>query len=82
MGRKQSVAQVLVVDDDADIRTLLQIALERDGHHVDAASGGTAGLAALREPERERPVVILDVQMPYVDGWQVLGEIRGDEHAA
>ena len=46
------MATVLVVDDDADIRTLLQIALERDGHRVDGAPGGTAGLAALREPER------------------------------
>ena len=74
------MSAVLVVDDDADIRTLLQIALERDGHRVEAASGGTAGLAALRAPGRERPVVILDVQMPDLDGWQVLGEIRGDEH--
>jgi DNA-binding response OmpR family regulator len=70
---------VLVVDDDPDIRTLLQIALERDGHVVDAAESGTAGLAALRRTPGERPVVILDVQMPDRDGWEVLGEIRQDE---
>ena len=69
---------VLVVDDDPDIRMLLQIALERDGHDVEGAPGGTAGLAALRTPGRARPVVILDVQMPDLDGWQVLGEIRAD----
>ena len=73
------MSAVLVVDDDPDIRTLLQIALERDGHQVEGAPGGNAGLAALRTPGRERPVVILDVQMPDLDGWQVLGEIRADE---
>jgi DNA-binding response OmpR family regulator len=73
------MSSVLVVDDDADIRTLLQIALERDGHLVEAAPGGTAGLAALRAAGRDRPVVILDVQMPDLDGWHVLGEIRADE---
>jgi DNA-binding response OmpR family regulator len=73
------MSAVLVVDDDPDIRTLLTIALERDGHQVEGAAGGTAGLAALRQPGRERPVVILDVQMPDLDGWEVLTEIRGDE---
>ena len=73
------MSAVLVIDDDPDIRTLLQIALERDGHRVVGAPGGTAGLAALRDPAAERPVVILDVQMPDLDGWQVLGEIRRDE---
>ena len=73
------MSSILVIDDDPDIRTLLQIALEREGHAVEGAPGGSAGLAALREPGRERPVVILDVQMPDLDGWHVLGEIRGDD---
>ncbi len=73
------MADVLVVDDDPDIRSLLQIALERDGHDVDTAPGGTAGLEALRNRPDRRPVVILDVQMPDLDGWQVLTEIRRDE---
>jgi DNA-binding response OmpR family regulator len=73
------VTDVFVVDDDPDIRALLQIALERDGHRVDAAPNGTAGLAALRERRAGPPVVILDVQMPDLDGWQVLGEIRRDD---
>jgi CheY-like chemotaxis protein len=73
------MTDVFVVDDDPDIRTLLQIALERDGHVVAAAPNGTAGLAALREDPGRARVVILDVQMPDLDGWQVLGEIRRDE---
>jgi CheY-like chemotaxis protein len=73
------MSSVLVVDDDPDIRMLLQIALERDGHDVECAQGGTAGLAALHTPGRARPVVILDVQMPDLDGWQVLRQIRADE---
>ena len=73
------MSAVLVIDDDPDIRALLQIALERDGHNVVAAPGGTAGLDALRRSDAARPVVILDVEMPDLDGWQVLSEIRRDE---
>jgi CheY-like chemotaxis protein len=73
------MTDVLVVDDDPDIRTLLQIALEHDGHRVEAAASGTEGLAALRETVADRPVVVLDVQMPDLDGWQVLDQIREDE---
>lgn len=74
------MAHVLVVDDDADIRSLLELALGLHGHEAVTASGGGAALDALRSDSlRDQcPVVVLDVQMPDLDGWQVLEAIRTD----
>jgi CheY-like chemotaxis protein len=73
------MATVLVVDDEADIRDIVRINLERDGHRVLTAAAGPEGLELVR---RERPdLVILDVMMPGLDGWQVLTSIKGEaEH--
>lgn len=68
---------MLVVDDEPDIRELVRMNLEMDGHRVVTAVDGPDGLIAL---ERERPdVVLLDVMMPGLDGWQVLGLIKAGE---
>ncbi|MBV8692913.1 MAG: response regulator [Actinobacteria bacterium] len=73
------MATVLVVDDEPDIRDIVRINLERDGHRVLTADGGPEGLEIVR---RERPdLVILDVMMPGLDGWEVLTSIKGEsEH--
>jgi DNA-binding response OmpR family regulator len=69
-----SAARVLVVDDDADIRGLVRTLLERAGAVVYDAPDGRDGL---REFHARRPdLVILDVSMPAMDGWQVLDRIR------
>jgi DNA-binding response OmpR family regulator len=69
-----SAARVLVVDDDADIRGLVRTLLERAGAVVYEAPDGREGL---REFHGRRPdLVILDVSMPVMDGWQVLDRIR------
>ena len=75
------MADVLVVDDDDDIRMLLELALSLEGHTVATASGGGPALEALRGGDLSRgmPVVVLDVQMPDLDGWQVLEAMRADE---
>ena len=71
---------VLVVDDDADIRTLIATALRLEGWTVAEADGGIAGLDHLRSSiERPPDVVVLDVQMPDLDGWEVLGQVRATE---
>jgi DNA-binding response OmpR family regulator len=68
------MVSVLVVEDDADIRSLLGIALEADGHEPIFAEDGAAGL---REFYEHRPdVVILDIGLPGRDGWTVLERIR------
>jgi DNA-binding response OmpR family regulator len=69
-----SAAKVLVVDDDEDIRSLLRLLLERAGAVVFEAPDGRDGL---REFHARRPdLVILDVSMPEIDGWQMLDRIR------
>jgi CheY-like chemotaxis protein len=67
---------VLVVDDDAVNRVLLSRALERDGHHVRAVANGLEALQALHDGPFD--CVLLDVLMPEMDGYQLLGEIRND----
>ena len=66
--------RVLVVDDDDDIRNLVRTLLERTGAEVRDAPNGRDGL---REFHGWRPdLVILDVNMPELDGWAVLERIR------
>jgi len=68
------VSHILVVDDDPDIRSLVKILLERTGASVFEAADGKS---ALREFHARRPdLVVLDVQLPEMDGWQVLARIR------
>ena len=66
--------RVLVVDDDEDIRHLLRELLERAGYAVDAAENGRAGLRLLFA--NSPSLVILDVSMPELDGYQTLERIR------
>jgi DNA-binding response OmpR family regulator len=69
-----SAARVLVVDDDDDIRALVRTLLERAGAVVYEAPDGRDGM---REFHAHRPdLVILDVSMPELDGWQMLDRIR------
>jgi two-component system response regulator MprA len=74
------MTDIVLVDDDPDIRMLVRMALELDGHRVVAAANGHEGLEFLRASVAagDRPVVVLDVQMPDIDGWEVLGTIRSD----
>lgn len=69
-----SDSRVLVIDDDGDIRGLVVTLLERAGIAVRAAPNGRDGL---REFHSWRPdLVVLDVSMPELDGWNVLDRIR------
>jgi DNA-binding response OmpR family regulator len=67
-------ARVLVVDDDADIRGLLRELLERASYDVVEAANGRDGLRALYGSSPD--LVLLDVSMPELDGWQTLERIR------
>ena len=67
-------ASVLVVDDDPDVRALVSTLLGRAGYQVTEAQDGRAALKALYG---ERPdLVVLDVNMPDLDGWATLERIR------
>ena len=69
---------ILVVDDDADIREVIRDRLESLGYRVLMAGSGREGLEAL---ERHNPqLVLLDVEMPGMNGLEVLKQIRRQEH--
>lgn len=69
------MTRVLVVDDDDDIRLLVAELLRLNGYEVVTASSGVQALAMLRAGTRP-DLVLLDVQMPELDGWDTLRGIR------
>lgn len=71
---------VLVVEDDPPLRRMIGIFLRAAGYRVCAAEDGLSGLALARD---ERPdLVLLDLMMPGLDGWEVLRRIKGDARTA
>jgi CheY-like chemotaxis protein len=68
------MTRVLVVEDDQDTRSVLKLIFESRGYRVDCAADGWAGLIdiAARAPD----LVILDLMLPGMDGWQVLDRIK------
>lgn len=67
-------AHILVVDDDPDIRALIVQLLMLEGFEVATAANGQAALdhIAVQEPQ----LVLLDLQMPLMSGWEVLAHLR------
>jgi CheY-like chemotaxis protein len=81
MENRENGLVVLVVDDDASIRELVSDALRDDGYRVVAAADGAEGLAAL--PGLGLCLVLLDIRMPNVDGWEFSRRYRAaNEHSA
>jgi serine/threonine-protein kinase PpkA len=73
-------ARVLVIDDDPDLRGLVSQFLRAAGFTVEAAGDGRAGMAAIRANAPD--VVVCDVDMPGMNGFEVLGQLRGDAATA
>jgi DNA-binding response OmpR family regulator len=69
-----NAARVLVIDDDDDIRGLVVELLQRAGLTVEQAPDGRAGLRAFHQTPAD--LVVLDVSMPELDGWETLERIR------
>lgn len=72
------MSSVLVVDDEPDVRLVTRVILEAAGHVVAEADSGEAALAALIAGELP-DVLLLDVRMPGIDGWEVLRRVRGHD---
>jgi CheY-like chemotaxis protein len=75
-GLQEVSAQVLLVDDEAGVLTLMRRFLERAGYSVRTASSGEEGLACFRECRGSLSVVILDLNMPGMGGDAALLAIR------
>ena len=71
------MAKVLAADDDATIRRLLEINLEMEGYEVALAANGEEALSLARSFEPD--LLLLDVMMPRMDGWQVCQTLRSEE---
>ena len=67
---------VLIVEDDPNIRELLQLYLEKDGYAVTLAADGGQGMEKYRSIKPD--LVLLDVMMPVMDGWAVCKAIRAE----
>src|SRR6266496_6390569 len=73
-GRPKSGPLVLLVDDDDSVRELVRVNLEFEGYAVREAGSAAEGLEAIEEAKPD--LVLLDVMMPQVDGWEMLREIQ------
>jgi two-component system alkaline phosphatase synthesis response regulator PhoP len=72
--------KILIVDDEEDILHFLELVLREKGYDVVTASGGHD---ALTRAQMERPdLVLLDIMMPQMDGWEVLKLLRVDEETS
>jgi two-component system, OmpR family, response regulator MtrA len=67
-------AKIIVIDDDTAVTDLLTVLLKSHGFEVTATNGSTEGLAHIRENDFD--VVILDLMMPDMDGWEVCKAVR------
>lgn len=71
------MAKIMVVDDEADVVYIVRKILEKENHEVLEAYSGAECLTRL---EKERPdLILLDVMMPSLDGWEVCKRIKNNE---
>ena len=78
-GRAQDGPLVLLVDDDDRVRELVRVTLELEGYAVREAGSAEEGMRAIEE--RKPDLILLDVMMPHVDGWEMLRRIQ-EQHGA
>ena len=72
--------KVLCIEDEPEMIDLIQLILEREGFQVVGAVGGQEGIDALHAEEPD--LILLDIMMPEVDGWEVFQHIKADEELA
>jgi excisionase family DNA binding protein len=73
-GRSKEGPLVLIVDDDPGLRGFVRASLELEGYSVKEAGSADEGLAALEEEPPD--LILLDVMMPQVDGWEMLRRVQ------
>jgi len=70
---------ILVVDDEANIRDLARLYLEKDGYQVVLAQDGAQALKQVRDND-DLSLMVLDLMLPEVDGWEVCRRVRMDSN--
>jgi DNA-binding response OmpR family regulator len=71
--------RILMIEDDREMVTLGKLILEREGYEVLVAYGGAEGLNLLRQEDNNVDLLLLDIMMTGMDGWQVLTEVKADQ---
>ncbi len=69
-----AMEKILVVDDDKNICELLRLYLEKDGYRVSIANDGAGAVKMYQEIQPD--LMLLDIMLPVLDGWQVCREVR------
>jgi CheY-like chemotaxis protein len=82
MGEGRECTGILVVDDDPDIRDSLREVLEDEGYPVSCVSNGREALDYLKSKQPRPCVILLDLMMPVMDGWQFRREQKQDPEIA
>jgi DNA-binding response OmpR family regulator len=68
--------EILCIDDESGVVELVELIMQREGITVRGASSGAEGLALMREHHPH--IILLDIMMPDIDGWEVFKEIKAD----
>jgi two-component system KDP operon response regulator KdpE len=69
------LSRILIIEDDSAMRNSLSSILMRNAYDVNTANDGAAGLHELQAGEYD--AILLDIGLPFVDGWRILGELEG-----
>jgi len=69
--------RILIIDDEDDILSLVRLILEGAGFECETARDGNEGLNALKQKNFD--LVLLDIMLPSMTGWEVLRQLRGDK---
>ncbi|MBI5954512.1 MAG: response regulator [Chloroflexi bacterium] len=73
----QPVKRILCIEDESEMIDLIRIILGRRGFEVKGATGGREGLQMIRDEHPD--LVLLDLMMPDMDGWEVYQQMKADE---
>lgn len=69
--------RILSIEDDPEMRGLIQLIFERQGHRVIGAKQGEFGLEFLRSLKPD--VLLLDLMLPDIDGWEIYHQMKADK---
>jgi len=72
--REAGLSRILVIDDDPAVRMTIKLVLERDGHAVELAADGLAGMKAIKAGGID--LLIVDIFMPGMDGIETIREVH------
>jgi len=73
----EKARRILCIEDEPEMIDLIRLILGRKGFEVSGASGGKDGIYKIR---KEKPdLVLLDLMMPFMDGWEVYQQMKADE---